>query len=130
MSQNLADEAYNDGALQYGAPGFANIFNKAGALVGSFLIEAFTPSDPSNKIVRPNEIGGANGFVSVNKQKTASCVIQLGVAGAAWPQNGNYFIVTSDPGQPNEKWILSDRSTPQDMNGYFKSSFSADKAKF
>jgi hypothetical protein len=122
------NEQYNDGSLQYGAPGFVNIFTRAGVLVGSYLIESFTPSDPTNTIERPDQIGGPNGFVDVAKQKTANAVIQLGVAGAAWPANGNYFNVTSDPAQGSEKWVLGNRSTPEEMNSYWKSTFACKKA--
>lgn len=120
-------QAYNDGALQYGAPGLTVISYGASSTRGTFLIEEFTPSYPTSEIERPDQVGGPNGFVDVNKQAKANCTIQLGVAGAAWPQNGDWFIYAPDPSKPGEKWVIANQSTPQQMNGYWKSTFTAKK---
>lgn len=123
-----ADQSYNDGSLQYGAPGLTLIQRgtpSATTSVGTFMIEEFTPSYPTNEIERPNQVGGANGFVDVNKQAKASVTIQIGAAGDAQPQNGDWFTYTYDAAKPSEKWVLANKSEPLQMNGYWKATFSA-----
>lgn len=123
-------EAYNDGSIQYGAPGLVQIFSKAGVLKGIYMVEDFTPSDPTKTIERSDQVGGPYGFVDINAQKTSSAVVQLGTVAALWPANGDYFIIQSDPAQGNEKWTLGNRSTPMQQNGYWKSTFACKKTTF
>lgn len=125
-------QAYNDNAIQYGSI-IATIKRgqpTASATVGVYILENVTISRPTGRIDRPDEIGGPNGFVLINKQQEGNTVVQMGDAMTSRPLNGDWFEHTFVTEYQNERFVLGNSSDPREMNGYFKGNYSLQKANF
>jgi hypothetical protein len=124
---------YIDNQVPYGA--FAADLKSgpqltATTVIAAAVFENFTPNRPSNKINRPNEIGGPNGFAIVATQETGSGTIQWPTTATTSPKIGHWFQYTFDGanGAAAETWVITDTSEPREMNGYFKSNITCQLA--
>jgi hypothetical protein len=128
-------EVYNDNAIQYGS---RNEILKRGqttpVLVGAgsglFYVENISIQRPVQLTEQPNQIGGPNGFVMVNKQEKGSCLVQCGPAANKRPLNGDWFEDTLDPQIGTERFVLHDVSNPYEYNGIWKVNATLIKANF
>jgi hypothetical protein len=122
--------AFIDNSVPYGSFVVSLYRGQGGSAVlqGSYILESITVSRPTNKVLRPDQLGGPNGFALQNQQETASGVLQIASSAASFPRNGDWFQLTSDPTITNEKWVIDSISQPYEMNGYFKSNVTLIKA--
>lgn len=123
--------AYNDGGVPTG--GFAIQLMRGqptGTLLGTYVLESFTPTRPSRLTERPDFDGGPNGFKAVNAQEKGSGVIQIATLATMFPQRGDWFQQTADPAITNEKWVIVDFSEPFEAGVYYKQNVTLQKAYF
>ena len=92
--------AYNDGLVPFGSIPPTSIKRgptaTATTIVTNAIFESPSFSTPSNRIHRPNSIGGPNGNVVVNTQETASGTVQLLTATTETIKNADWFQILRD----------------------------------
>lgn len=98
--------------------------------LGTYILESITINRPTSKISRPDQIGGPNGFVLVNKEEDGSCVVQYASSSATWPKNGDWFQDTFDANVGVEKFVFHDLGFPFEIGGYFKVNAKLSKAYY
>jgi hypothetical protein len=128
-----ANQVYVDNAIQYGSIKVAIQRGQttAGAtLVGTYILDNVTVNRAVKKTEQSDEIGGPNGWAMVAAQCDGSCVIQIGPATNAYPQNGDWFEVILDTTAGTERWVFGPISQPFEVNGYYKSNATLTKAHF
>lgn len=133
---------FNDGAISYGCRledlrrpttlGVKGSQVVSNTDLGNYIFENITLNRPVKEILRPDEIGGPNGFVQVNDYVTGSFTLQYGggTTNIVWPRNGDWFSDTFDAQVGAEYFELHSVSYPFEMNGYFKITGSLRKISF
>lgn len=126
-------QAYNSNSVQYGSK-IQTI--KRGATrgvattVGVYILDSISVNRPAGRIEKPDEIGGDNGWVLVNKVVTGSCVVQMGPSTDNWPHNGDWFEDTLDAAIGVERFVISGIVEPKEISGYFKSNAELTRDKY
>ena len=123
--------SFNDNSVPTG--GFAISLSRgagAGTVLGTYVLESFTPTRPSKLTERPDYDGGPNGWKAVNAQENASGVLQIATSATTFPQRGDWFTLTADPAIANEKWVIVDFSEPFEAGMYYKQNVTLKKAYF
>lgn len=98
-------------------------------VLAAAIFENFRFNTPANKIRRPNQIGGKNGFVLVNTQEEGSGTVQYPTPASSIPKNGNWFQIIRDPVAGTvETWVLHDIGDAWENSSYRKHEVSASLA--
>lgn len=123
--------AYNDDNVPFASIPPTDIkrgpTGSATTIVTAAIFESPSFMTPSNRIHRPNSIGGPNGNVLVNTQETASGTVQLALATTETIKNGDWFSFVRDGkgGATAETWVFETVSDGWETNSYRKHNFTA-----
>src|ERR1019366_8059283 len=104
-----------------------------------FLLESISPSRPGVGPMRPNPIGGPNGFVLVGGQQTMSAKAQIPTSATAplavgsWFQDSFAVPGAFNPGLPStggteETWVVSSTGERYEHNGYWYQDITLNRA--
>lgn len=116
-------DSFVDNAVPHGAR-YVN-FKSGGSTGGGsdrgyYAVEGLTPSRPTKRILRPNPVGGPNGFVLVGDQEGMSINrVQLATSATQSVRRGWWFSDTFNTIDGAETFAVADASDKYEMGNYW-----------